>query len=121
MFKVTGVSRNNGVFKVRFANDMSRVKVLMKTGNDEIELLELPQALSKGDCVKHLKGIDLYQRAEFKEAIDTADAKYNGSATVKVAAPKAKAKAKAKAPSLEAIKARAAKAPAVETKVNTTA
>ena len=117
MFKVTGVSRNNGVFKVRFANDMSRVKVLMKTGNDEIELLELPQALSKGDCVKHLKGIDLYQRAEFKEAIDTADAKYNGSATVKVAAPKAKAKA----PSLEAIKARAAKAPAVETKVNTTA
>ena len=117
MFKVTGVSRNNGVFKVRFANDMSRVKVLMKTGNDEIELLELPQALSKGDCVKHLKGIDLYQRAEFKEAIDTADIKYNGSATVKVTAPKAKAKA----PSLEAIKARAAKAPAVEATVKTAA
>ena len=97
MFKVTGVSRNNGVFKVRFANDMSRVKVLMKTGNDEIELLELPQALSKGDCVKHLKGIDLYQRAEFKEAIDTADAKYNGSATVKVAGVKVKAPAKASA------------------------
>ena len=117
MFKVTGVSRNNGVFKVRFANDMSRVKVLMKTGNDGIELLELPQALSKGDCVKHLKGIDLYQRAEFKEAIDTADIKYNGSATVKVTAPKAKAKA----PSLEAIKARAAKAPAVDAKVKTAA
>lgn len=117
MFKVTGVSRNNGVFKVRFANDMSRVKVLMKTGNDEIELLELPTEMSKGDCVKHLKGTDLYQRAEFKEAIDTADAKYNGAATVKVTAPKAKAKA----PSLEAIKARAAKAPAVDTKVATTA
>jgi hypothetical protein len=121
MFKVTGVSRNNGVFKVRFANDMSRVKVLMKTGNDEIELLELPTEMSKGDCVKHLKGTDMYQRAEFKEAIDTADAKYNGAAngaaTVKVTAPKAKAKA----PSLEAIKARAAKAPAVDTKVATTA
>jgi len=115
MFKVTGVSRNNGVFKVRFANDMSRVKVLMKTGNDEIELLELPTEMSKADCVKHLKGTDLYQRAEFKEAIDTADAKYNGAATVKVAAPKAKA------PSLEAIKARATKAPAVDTQVKTAA
>lgn len=117
MFKVTGVSRNNGVFKVRFANDMSRVKVLMKTGNDEIELLELPTEMSKADCVKFLKGTDMYQRAEYKDAIDTADAKYNGSATVKVAAPKAKAKA----PSLEAIKARATKAPAVNTQVETAA
>lgn len=117
MFKVTGVSRNNGMFKVRFANDMSRVKVLMKTGNDEIELLELPQAMSKGDCVKFLKGIELYQRAEFKEAIDNADAKYNGAATVKVTTPKAKDKT----PSLEAIKARASKTTTVEAKVKTTA
>lgn len=107
-FKVTGVSRCNGKFKVRFANDMARVKVLVKTGHDEIELVEMPAVGSKSDCVNFLKSSSLYERAEFKEAIDAADAKYNGTATVKVKAPKAKA---AK-PSLEAIKARAPKAEA---------
>ena len=104
MFKVTGVSRCKGSFKVRFANDMSRVKVLMKTGHDEIELLEMPDAADKAGCVDFLKTSELYQRAEFKEAIDNADAKYNGSATVKVAAI-----AKTAKPSLDAIKARAVK------------
>lgn len=108
MFKVTGVSRNGGEFKVRFANDMSRVKVLMKTGNDEIELRELPNAVSKGECVTFLKGTELYARSEYKEAIDNADVKYNRSAIVKV---KVKS-AKATTPSIEAIKARATKTPA---------
>ena len=107
MFKVTGVSRSKGSFKVRFANDMTRVKVLAKTGNDEIELLELPTEMSKGDCVKHLKGTELYNRPEYKEAIDVADAKYNGSNTVKVT------KATKAQPSLEAIKARASNKVAV--------
>ena len=109
MFKVTGVSRCKGSFKVRFANDMSRVKVLIKTGHDEIELLEMPAAADKAGCVNFLKASDLYQRAEFREAIDAADAKYNGSATVKVTAT-----AKAAKPSLDAIKARAVKTVSTE-------
>lgn len=103
MFKVTGVSRCKGNFKVRFANDMSRVKVLMKTGHDEIELVEMPAAVDKAGCVNFLKTSDLYKRAEFKAAIDAADAKYNGTPVVKVP------KAKAEAPSLDALKTRAAK------------
>lgn len=105
MFKVTGVSRCKGSFKVRFANDMSRVKVLIKTGHDEIELIEMPDAADKAGCVNFLKASALYDRAEFKEAIDAADAKYNGAATVKVTA---KAKTAVK-PTLDAIKARAVK------------
>ena len=108
MFKVTGVSRCKGSFKVRFANDMSRVKVLIKTGHDEIELLEMPEAVDKAGCVNFLKASALYDRAEFKEAIDAADSKYNGAATVKVTA-----KAKTTKPSLDAIKARA-KTPTAE-------
>jgi len=95
MFKVTGISTLNGQTKVRFANDLvSRVKILNKDGHKDINLVELPNALSKGDCVKHLKSSELY--VKFGAAIDAADAKYNSLGTVKVTKP-----------SLEAIKARA--------------
>jgi len=107
MFKVTGVSRCKGSFKVRFANDMSRVKVLIKTGHDEIELVEMPDAADKAGCVNFLKSSPLYERAEYRAAIDAADVKYNGAATVAVKV-KAPAKTKAK-PSLENIRSRARK------------
>ena len=95
MFKVTGISTLNGQTKVRFANDLvSRVKILNKDGHKDINLIELPQALSKADCVKHLKTTELY--AKFGAAIDAADAKYSSLGTVKVTKP-----------SLDAIKARA--------------
>jgi hypothetical protein len=104
LFKIAGVSKLAGSFKVRFANDMTRVKVLAKTGHTEIELIELPKAMAKPELVTYLKTTELYKRAEFKQAIDAADEKYNGSATVKVAGVKVKAPAtkptatKAKAP-----------------------
>jgi hypothetical protein len=47
MFKVTGISTLNGVTKVRFANDMvSRVKILNKDGHKDINLVELPNAIT---------------------------------------------------------------------------
>jgi hypothetical protein len=95
MFKVTGISTLNGQTKVTFANDLvSRVKILNKDGHKDINLIELSSALSKADCVKHLKTTEFY--AKFSAAIDAADAKYNSLGTVKVTKP-----------SLEAIKARA--------------
>jgi hypothetical protein len=98
-FKIAGVSKLKGSYKVRFANDMTRVKVLAKTGHSEIELIELPNAMSKPELVTFMKTTALYNRPEFKEAIDTADEKYNGSTTVKVAGVTVKAPAKsAKAP-----------------------
>ena len=94
MFKVIGISTLNGVTKVRFANDMvSRVKILNKDGHKDINLVELPKALSKADCVKHLKTTDLY--VKFADAINAADHKYNGSATVKVSMDSLKARAEA--------------------------
>ena len=94
MFKVIGVSTLNGVTKVRFANDMvSRVKILNKDGHKDINLIELTVPLSKADAVKHLKTTDLY--VKFSAAIDAADHKYNGSATVKVSMDSLKARAEA--------------------------
>ena len=101
LFKVGGVSKTKGQYKVRFANDMTRVKILAKTDSD-INLIELPNAMSKPELVTFLKSSDLYANTEYRAAIDAADAKYNG--TVSAKATKVKAK-----PSLEAIKARATK------------
>lgn len=97
MFKVTGVSTLNGVTKVRYANDMTRVKILAKHGHTNIELFELPNAMTKGDICAYLKTHELFANPTYAAAITAADEKYNGKA-VKVSKPsldslKAKAQA----------------------------
>jgi hypothetical protein len=115
MFKVAGVSTLKGEVKIRFANDMTRVKVLAKNGHTDIELMELPEAMEKSAVVSYLKTTDLYKDSRFSAAIDAADSKYNTTETVKVSTPKAETKAKPKAdvktkPNLEDIKSRAKEA-----------
>ena len=106
LFKVAGVSKHNGEFKVRFANDMTRVKILAKNDTD-INLVELPSEMQKPAVVAFLKTSDLYLNADYKAAIDAADAKYNPAP--KVVKVKAEKPAKAAKPSMDAIKARAPK------------
>jgi hypothetical protein len=99
LFKVGGVSKTKGQYKVRFASDMTRVKILAKTDSD-INLVELPEGMTKPALVTYLKSTDLYANPTYKAAIDAADAKYNGTVSAKAGKVK---------PSLEAIKARATK------------
>ena len=101
LFKVGGVSKSKSGYKVRFANDLTRVKILAKTDSD-INLLELPQEMTKAQLVTHLKTTDLYATADYRAAIDAADEKYNGTGVVKASGKKIASK-----PSLDAIKARA--------------
>lgn len=99
MFKVTGISTLNGKTKVRFANDLvSRVKMLVKGGHSDIELIELPEPASKLDCIKYLKSTELYTNNKFAQAIDAAEEKYSAMGTVKVSKAEL---------SIDAIKARA--------------
>jgi len=105
MFKVAGVSRLNGEVKVRFANDMTRVKVLTKKGHTEVELMELPQAMDKGAVVKFLKTTELYLNADYKSVIDEADSKYNASETVRVSGKLGTAKSAATTASKEVVEA----------------
>jgi hypothetical protein len=100
LFKVAGVSTVKGNYKVRFANDLSRVKVLIKTGHTDIELVDLPSAMSKADAVTYLKTTSLMEKEVFQQAIETADAKYNAQPTVKITTAK---------PSLNAIRERGKK------------
>jgi hypothetical protein len=98
-FNVAGVTKGKNGYKVRFANDMTRVKILSKTETD-INLIDLPKAMTKPELVSFLKTSELYLKAEYREAIDAADSKYNDAGTVKVTAA---------TPSMDAIKARASK------------
>lgn len=84
-FKIAGVSKFKGEIKVRFANDMTRVKLLAKNGHEDINLVELPNEMDKPEIVTYLKTTDIYQNVAYKEAIDDADEKYNGTAVVKAA------------------------------------
>ena len=99
LFKVGGVSKSKSGYKVRFATDMTRVKILAKTDSD-IQLIDLPAEMDKPALVAFLKTTELYANAAYKEAIDTADAKYNAVATVKVTKT-------AEKPSMDKLKAKA--------------
>jgi len=85
LFKVAGVSTFKDGTKVRFANDLTRVKILVKGGHTDIELMELPTSMTKGEVCKHLLTTSLMTNPVFKQAIEDADEKYNGVKTVAVA------------------------------------
>lgn len=103
-FAVGGVSKTKGQYKVRFAGDMTRVKILQKTDTD-INLVELPTAMTKPELVTFLKTTELYLKPEYAAAIDAADAKYNAAPVVMVKSGK---------PNMEDIKARASKKDTVD-------
>jgi hypothetical protein len=115
MFQVAGVSVNaDGSVKVRWANDLTRVKVLTKTGSTAVELMELPEAMDKGAAVTFLKGTELYANPLYREAIDAADFKYNGVGEIQVIKATKPAKAVKAKPDMEQIRARAAEAKVTE-------
>lgn len=54
-FTVAGISVNKGKVKVRFCSDkILRIKNLMKQGDTDIELVDLPQALDKWHACEFL-------------------------------------------------------------------
>lgn len=114
-FKVGGVSKTKGQYKVRFANDMTRVKILAKTDSD-INLIELPTEMTKPELVTFLKTTSLYSDAECRMAIDAADTKYNGTVAAKATKVKATPKAAKPStkPSIAKLKARAEAVPAAD-------
>ena len=97
LFTVVGTSKLNGEMKVRFANDVMRVKVLAKHGHTDINLIELDTPMTKLEAVKILKTADEFQGVAEQSAIaDYLDRKDEKPAkAAKAVAPKAKAPAKA--------------------------
>jgi hypothetical protein len=98
LFNVIGVSKLNGEYKVRFATDIMRIKVLAKHGHEDIRLAELATAVTKYEGVKQIQAMDDFADAAAQSAIaeyldekapKTAKAKSPAAKPAK-AAPKAK-------------------------------
>jgi hypothetical protein len=98
LFTVAGISKLDGEYKVRFANDMMRIKVLAKSGHEDIRLADLEKSVTKLEAAKILLGLD-----EFSDAIAQATI----TEYIEDKSPKAPAKpvAKAKAAPKTATKA----------------
>lgn len=56
-FTVTGSSTLDGKTKIRFANDTMRIKILSKNNHTNVELVELPHAMTKSEIAQHLTSI----------------------------------------------------------------
>jgi hypothetical protein len=55
LFTVAGTATHNGVTKARFANDLvARIKILNKAGATNINLIELPEPMTKLQALKYL-------------------------------------------------------------------
>ena len=107
-FTHAGVSKQDGEFKVRFANGAERIKILIKTGHTDIDLVELKYPSSKEDAVRFLMSIDFANgNAIVQAALDAAVDK-------RITKP-AKVQAK-KGPSMDAIKAKASAKITADTK-----
>lgn len=90
-FTVAGVSTLEGKTKIRFANDTMRIKILAKNGHTDVDLVELPHAMSKGEIAQHLKTTGFGAGKPAVEAAIAYIAKKNpvAAATVKATAKKA--------------------------------
>ena len=61
LFTVAGTATNaDGTVKVRFANDLvARIKILNKAGCTDINLVELPQPMTKLEALQHLQTLGI--------------------------------------------------------------
>jgi len=108
-FKVVGITVHGDSTKVRFTDDMvRRIKQFTKGGATRADFIELPSEMTKLEALKFMATHPDFQSAGDQATIADSIAdreKEAGKGTVKVKVSK---------PSVEAIKARAKKAKAVE-------
>ena len=86
LFSVAGVSTLAGERTFRFANTMDRVKGLLRSGHTDVELMELPGAMTKEQAVAFLatKGITAELKSVRKDS--TPVVKVTAAKTTKVVA-----------------------------------
>ena len=83
-FAFAGVSRKKPgtPFKVRWTNDADRKAVLEKDGQVDIDLVQLPYAMTKIEAAKYLKSINFGNGdADVGTSIDAAISKYGTPAS----------------------------------------
>ena len=119
-FTVAGTSTHNGTSKARFANDLTtRVKTLTKGGHTNIQLIELPNPMTKAEAVAFLQTqgasinaeIDLVAVGNKQAAVAVKAKAVANKATLKTGTAKSKKTSPKASKSPKAIKTVSAKAP----------
>ena len=107
-YSFAGTSVLKGELKVRFANSDARAKQLVKLGDTDVNIVQLPRAMDKAEAVAYLleSGFakDVLVRAVL-EAEMAPKAKVKAPRTVKVRAKSVKPKAKVKVDRTDATEA----------------
>jgi len=95
LFTVAGTSSLNGEVKVRFANDLvSRIKALHRSGHKDVNLVELPKAMTKLEASQYLQSQGITGDAGYAVAAKVAEKiKVAKKGEVKVAGVKVATKA----------------------------
>jgi hypothetical protein len=88
LFTVAGISKLNGEYKVRFANDSMRVKVLAKHDHTDIRLVELDRPMTKLEAAASIATMDEFSDATAQATISEYIA--DNSPKAKVSKPAAK-------------------------------
>ena len=55
LFTVVGSSILNGTFSYRVANNINRSKVLIRNGHKQVDLITLPEPMTKSDAIAYYR------------------------------------------------------------------
>ena len=86
-FAVAGVSTLKGKTKIRFANDTMRIKILAKNGHTDVDLVSLPNEMTKAEIAQHLTEIGFGSGKPAVQAAIAYVAKKNPAPAIIIANP----------------------------------
>jgi hypothetical protein len=70
LFGYVGVGCWKGEYKVRWANDAKRTAALIKDGQTDVRLIQLPSEMTKMDAVMFIKDMEEFNDIEAQQAFD---------------------------------------------------
>lgn len=68
-YSVCGVTKFNGSYKIRWAHDVMRIKILHREGHEDIRLADLGGEFDKYTCVQMIQGHQEFADAEAQACI----------------------------------------------------
>lgn len=69
-YSVVGTTvQPDGKLKIRWTNNVMRVKILMREGHTDIRLANLEKEMTKLDAVKAMQSLDEFQEAKYQAVI----------------------------------------------------
>lgn len=70
LYSVVGTTvQPDGQMKIRWTNNIFRIKILQREGHTDIQLVDLGKEMTKYDAVKAMQSLDQFQEAKYQSVI----------------------------------------------------